>query len=258
LGEKLNDVLRRRQDRLTGILNGIDYTKYNPATDKYITKNFSASRLKGRETNKQALQRIFKLPQRKDAFLMGFVGRLDEQKGIRLFMRIAKPLLENLDVQFVLVGTGEKDFRMFFKELQEKYPGQVSPHLFFDKALPKRIFAGADALLMPSRFEPAGLVQMEAMHYGCVPIVRNTGGLADTVEDDAPGDPGTGFVFDDYNHMALMIAIVRAYTAFQDRRRWEGIIRRGMREDFSWDASAREHAALYRRAIRLRGRNGRK
>jgi starch synthase len=258
LGEKLNDVLRRRQDRLTGILNGIDYVKYNPATDKHITKNFSAGRIKGREKNKQALQRIFKLPQRKDTFLMGFVGRLDEQKGIRLFMRIAKPLLENLDIQFVLVGTGEKDFRMFFKELQDEYPGQVSPYLFFDKGLPKRIFAGADALLMPSRFEPAGLVQMEAMHYGCVPIVRNTGGLADTVEDDWPGDPGTGFVFDDYDHMSLMITIVRAYTAFQDSRRWEGITRRAMREDFSWDASAKEHAALYRRAMRLHGKNGKR
>ena len=257
-GERLNDVLRRRQDRLTGILNGIDYKKYNPGTDKQITKNYTERRLSGREANKHALQRVFKLPQRKDAFLIGFVGRLDEQKGIRLFMRIAKPLLSNLDIQFVLVGTGDKDFRMFFKELQEKHPGQVSTHLFYDQKLPKRIFAGADAILMPSRFEPAGLVQMEAMHYGCVPIVRNTGGLADTVINDRPGDPGTGFMFDRYDHMSLMIAMVRAYAAFQDKRRWTGIIRRGMREDFSWDAAAKDHTALYRRAIRLHDRNGRR
>ncbi|HXV27039.1 MAG TPA: glycogen/starch synthase [Candidatus Paceibacterota bacterium] len=250
LGERLNDLLNKRKDRLVGILNGIDYKKYNPATDRGITRKYSNKRLSGRAENKRALQRIFKLPQRRDAFLMGFVGRLDEQKGIKLFMNVAKPVLENLDIQFVLVGTGDKDYRMFFKELEEEYPEQVSTHLFFSQKLPKRIFAGADALLMPSRFEPAGLVQMEAMHYGCVPVVRNTGGLADTVKDDTVGNPGTGFVFGDYEAMAMLIAIVRAAAAFRDKRRWDGIVRRAMREDFSWDASASAHARLYRQAIR--------
>jgi starch synthase len=165
-------------------------------------------------------------------------------------MRIAPALMKNLDIQFVSVGTGEKDFRMFFKELREKYPRQSSSHLFFDIGLPKRIFAGADAVLMPSRFEPSGLVQMEAMRYGAVPIVRNTGGLADTVRDDQPGAPGTGFLFGPYEHNALLIAIVRAYTAFRDTRRWENIVRRAMREDFSWDVSAARHSKLYRKAIR--------
>jgi starch synthase len=250
LGDRLDKVLVKRKERLTGILNGIDTKKYNPATDRFITKTFSEKRLNTRAANKKALQRIFKLPQRQDAFLVGFVGRLDEQKGINLFMRIAPALMKNLDIQFVSVGTGEKDFRMFFKELREKYPRQSSSHLFFDIGLPKRIFAGADAVLMPSRFEPSGLVQMEAMRYGAVPIVRNTGGLADTVRDDQPGAPGTGFLFGPYEHNALLIAIVRAYTAFRDTRRWENIVRRAMREDFSWDVSAARHSKLYRKAIR--------
>jgi starch synthase len=250
-GEKLEEVLRHRQNRLTGILNGIDYKKYNPATDRHITKRYSANKLAGRAANKKALQRISKLPQRKDVFLLGFSGRLDDQKGIKLFMEIAEPLLKNLDMQFVLNGVGDNDVRMFFKKLKEKYPDQVHANHFTVFSFSKRIFAGADALLMPSRFEPAGLVQMEAMHYGSVPVVRNIGGLADTVKDDMPGDPGTGFLFDDFDHMALMIAIVRTYQAFHDKRRWEGIVRRGMRQDFTWDAAAKEHDAMYRRAIRL-------
>lgn len=249
LGEKLDGALRRRRSIVTGILNGIDTKKYNPSTDRFITRNFSSKNPRQREANKASLQRIFKLPKKKDAFIMGFVGRLDEQKGFTLLMKILPSLLSNLNIQYVSVGTGEKEFRMFFKKLQEKFPKQVSAHLYFDLGLPKRIFAGADAILMPSRFEPSGLVQMEAMRYGCVPIARNTGGLADTVINDTPGGEGNGFLFEDYDHMSLMIAIVRAYTAFTDTRRWDGIVRRGLEEDFSWDVSAEKHAHLYRQAI---------
>lgn len=252
MGEKLDPVLTQRKDRLTGILNGIDYKKFNPATDRLITRRFSAGRPAARAENKRALQRMFKLPQRRDAFLMGFVGRLDEQKGINLFMRIAPALFENLDLQLVLVGTGDNDYRLFFKELQEKYPDRVSCHLYFDAKIPRRLFAGADAILMPSRYEPAGLVQMEAMHYGSIPIVRRTGGLADTVRDDTPDSPGTGFMFGPYDEMSLMIAIVRAHQAFRNTRHWKSIMSRAMREDFSWPVAAKAHAALYRKAVRLR------
>jgi starch synthase len=251
MGEKLDAVLGKRRDRLVGILNGIDYKKFNPATDRSLTRTFSAAHPNPRAQNKQTLQRLFKLPQRRDAFLMGFVGRLDEQKGINLLMRIAPALFNNLDLQFVLVGTGENDYRLFFKELQEKYPNRVSCHLYYDSKLPRRIFAGADAILMPSRYEPAGLVQMEAMHYGAIPIVRNTGGLADTVRDDSSDRPGTGFVFGPYDEMSLMIAIVRAHQTYQNARHWRSIVGRAMREDFSWSVAAKAHAALYRRAIRL-------
>jgi starch synthase len=194
---------------------------------------------------------MYHLPQRKNAFVIGLVGRIDEQKGIDLLIKIISPLLKNLDIQFVSVGTGTKEYRLYFKKLQDMFPKQASPYLFFDIGRPKRIFAGADAILMPSRFEPSGLVQMESMRYGCVPIARKTGGLADTVIDDAPGSPGNGFLFQEFDHMAFMIAVVRAYAAFQDKRRWKGIVRRGMREDFSWDISAARHAQVYRKALRL-------
>lgn len=251
LGEKLDDVLRKRKSRLTGILNGIDTKKYDPSRDRFITKKYSEKRIGGRSANKASLQRIFKLPKRKDAFVIGFVGRFDEQKGMNLLMQALPPLLKNLDIQFVSVGTGNKEYRLFFKRLRERFPKQASSHLYFDVGLPKRIFAGADAILMPSRYEPSGLVQMEAMRYGCVPIARNTGGLADTVTDDAPGHPGNGFLFDAFDPMAFLIAVVRAYTAFEDTRHWQSIVRRGMREDFSWDVSASRHEQLYRKAIRL-------
>lgn len=252
-GERLDDVLRSRKSRLDGVLNGIDQVKYNPATDEIIRHTYSKGRLEGRRQNKIALQRMFKVAQDPDAFTVGFVGRLDEHKGINLFSAIASALFENIPLQFFLVGTGEKDYRMFFKELHEKYPDRVGVHLFFDEKLPKHIFAGADAILMPSRFEPAGLVQMEAMRYGCVPIVRNTGGLADTVTDYSPESPeGTGFVFNAYDPMALLIAMVRAYETYRDPNRWQGIIKRAMSSDFSWDSSAQKHLALCRRAIELR------
>jgi len=256
LGEKLDGILRARAERLTGIINGMDYAKFNPASDRIIRHRYSINRLEARTKNKLALQRMFGLPRDPRKFVLGFVGRLDEQKGISLFMKIADALFENLDLQFVLVGTGDKDYRMFFKELQEKYPDRVGTHLFFDEKLPKHIFAGADAVLMPSRFEPAGLVQLEAMRYGCVPIVRHTGGLADTVEDYWPGrGTGTGFVLKPYEPMALLIAIVRAWQAFRNQREWRGIMRRGMRQDFSWDVSARAHADLYAKAVRLHQRS---
>ena len=251
-GERMDDVLRKRQDRLYGIRNGMDYDKFNPLTDPIIAARYHAKALDVRVKNKTALQRMFKLNRDPDKFIVGFVGRLDEQKGIRLFMQNARQLFENLDFQFVLVGTGEKDFRMFFRELQEEFPGRIGAHLYFDEKLPKHIFAGADAILMPSRFEPAGLVQIEAMRYGCIPIVRKTGGLADTVEDYWPGrGQGTGFVFNPYEPTAMLIALVRAWQAYRNKREWRAIVRRAMAKDFSWDASARAHVELYRTAIRF-------
>lgn len=252
LGEKLDKILRKRKARLTGILNGIDMDKYNPATDKLIKHRFSLARPAGRIENKKALQRMFKLPQRSDSFVVGFVGRLDEQKGINLFVQIADAALANLNMQLVLVGTGEKDFRMFFKKLQERYPEQVGVHLYFDDKLPRHIFAGADAILMPSRFEPMGLVQIEALRYGTIPIARQTGGLADTVTDFDPATgSGTGFVFKPYEPMALLIALIRASEAFRDHKEWATIVHHAMSMDFSWNQSAEQHETLCYKALRL-------
>jgi starch synthase len=251
LGEKLDGILRERRDRLVGVLNGMDYVKYNPSRDKLIKHRYSASRPQDRVLNKLALQRKFDLPRDPGKFILGWVGRMDEQKGINLFMQVAPALFENIDFQLVVVGTGEKDYRMFFADLKEAYPDRVGTYLYYDEKRPKHIFAGADAILIPSRFEPAGLVQMEAMRYGCIPIVRKTGGLADTVEDHVPGEgKGTGFLFTPYEPMALLIAIVRAYQAYRNRREWKGIVHRALMKDFSWDTSAAAHIELCRKAIR--------
>lgn len=252
-GERLESLLKSRKSRLSGILNGIDQKKYNPITDKVIRHHYSKGNLDGRDQNKLALQRSFRLPQDPDIFTISFVGRLDEQKGIKLFIEITESLFENIPFQFFLVGTGDKDLRMFFKELKEKYPDRVGVHLFYDEKRPLHIFSGADALVMPSRFEPAGLVQMEAMRYGCIPIVRNTGGLADTVIDFNPTlRDGTGFQFTPYDPMALLIAISRAYQVYRDPRRWKSIVLRAMSSDFSWDTSAQKHIKLCRKAIGVR------
>lgn len=255
-GEKLEAVLKERRDSLLGILNGIDYEEFNPLTDPDIPAHYSVKSMKKRLANRRALQAKMGLQQNDDIFLMGFVGRLDEQKGINLLSEIVPPLFENLSFQLIVVGTGDKKYRLFFKELQEKYPDRVGVHLFYDEKLPKLIFSAADAVLIPSRFEPSGLVQMEAMHYGAVPIVRKTGGLADTVEDYFPGeDHGTGFVFEKYDPHALLISIVRAWQAHRNKKEWRGLMERCMGQDFSWKKSALEYIGLCKRAVEVHREN---
>lgn len=251
-GERLDSVLNERRERLFGILNGIDYEEFNPQTDESISARYSVKTISKRKQNKLALQERMGLPQDENIFLMGFVNRLDEQKGIDLLSNIAPSLFENLNFQLVMVGTGDKKYRTFFMDLKEQYPDRVAVHPFFDEVLPKQIFAGADAALMPSRFEPSGLVQMEAMRYGCIPIVRKTGGLADTVKDYIPGENiGTGFVFEKYEQYALLIAIVRAWQANRHVKDWRSLITRAMTEDFSWHKPAEEYVKLCKKAIQI-------
>lgn len=252
-GSGMDELLRKRQDVLTGIINGIDYSQWTPETDSRVPHNFSSSSLSAREKNKAALQKHFKLPVTDDAFVVSIVARMKPQKGIDLLETIIRPLLEELPMQLVVLGEGESRIMELFQNLQKLFPESVAVHLRFEKDLPRLIFAGADVALVPSRFEPSGLTQMEAMSYGCIPIVRKTGGLADTVEDHNPRtSAGTGFVFDKIDSLALLIAIVRAYQTFQEKASWRRLQIRAMKKDFSWENSAKQYEKLFRKAIRLR------
>ena len=252
-GERLDPILAQRQDRLFGILNGIDYDFWNPATDPHIAVNYDLASLDRRVENKLALQREAGLPVDAEIPLIGMVSRLADQKGFDILAEALDELMR-FDLQFVLLGTGERRYHDIFAQLAEDYPDKAAVFLKFDPALARRIYAGSDMFLMPSRFEPCGLGQMIAMRYGSVPIVRNTGGLADTVEDYDPATGrGNGFVFEEYDAEALLGAVKRALDAYRRKDLWRRLMERGMRADFSWAASARKYVELYRRALEFVG-----
>jgi starch synthase len=251
-GERLDPLLRDRRDRLFGILNGIDYETTSPATDPYLTTNYDATTLDRRIENKLALQREAKLPEAPDVPLIAIISRLTGSKGLDILGEVIDHVLD-LGVQFVLLGTGEQHYHDLFGGMVQQYPKQAAIFLTFNAPLTQRIYAGSDMLLMPSRAEPCGTNQLIAMHYGSVPIVRGTGGLADTVQDfDAQAGVGTGFVFQAYDRWALFAAIVRALETYKHRDIWREIQLRGMAADFSWKRSAVEYVDLYRRAIASR------
>ncbi len=251
-GEMLDEVLRERQARVFGILNGINTAMLDPERDAVLAKPFSAGKLRNRVANKTALQKRLGLTEDDDAFVVAFVGRLDNQKGIDLLQNVAGAMLQNLATQLIVLGDGNNDDKLYFQNLQRQHPGKVVAELRFDADLPRQIFAGADALLVPSAFEPCGLVQMEAMRYGAIPIVRKVGGLADSVADYVPGvGEGTGFVFEKYDHLALLIAIVRAYETYKNKKAWSALVKHAMMADFSWDKSAQEYVILFKTAVQL-------
>jgi len=251
-GERLDPLLRDRRDRLFGILNGIDYETCSPEADPYVAVNYDASTLDRRIENKLALQREAKLPEAPDVPLIGIISRLTDSKGFDILSEVIDHVLD-LGVQFVLLGTGEQHYHDLFSRMVQQYPKQAAIFLTFNAPLTQRIYAGSDMLLMPSRFEPCGTSQLIAMHYGSVPIVRATGGLADTVQDfDARSGVGTGFVFGPYDRWALYTAIVRALETYKHRDVWRQIQLRGMLADFSWARSAQEYVDFYRRAIASR------
>ncbi|KKU15491.1 hypothetical protein A3A20_02260 [Candidatus Wolfebacteria bacterium RIFCSPLOWO2_01_FULL_45_19] len=243
-GEGLNELLKEKRSVLFGVLNGIDYDIYNPQKDKLIPHPFSYNNLEKRALNKTALQEKFNLKVDPRKFVIGIVSRMDEQKGFELIMQICNPLFENVDFQMVVVGGGDNKYRLFFQEMEKKYPGRFGGHYFYDEILPRLVFAGADAILVPSRFEPSGLVQMEAMRYGAIPIVRHVGGLADSVRD-FDGEQGDGFVFNNYDPYALLVAIVRAKETFSNKKTWTTIVSHSMQNDFSWKKSAQDYDKLF-------------
>ncbi|MBC7223610.1 MAG: glycogen synthase [Anaerolineae bacterium] len=251
-GERLDPLLRDRRHRLFGILNGIDYEVMNPATDPHIAQHYDIHSLDKRVENKKALQREAGLKEDVDVPLVGAISRLTDQKGFDLVAQVMDPMLRYLKVQFVLLGTGEQRYHEMFQDLSQRYPEQVRAFLTFNAPLAQRIYAGSDMFLMPSRFEPCGLGQMIAMRYGSVPVVRETGGLADTVKDfDPRAGTGNGFTFREYEPLALYTALVRAAETYRHADVWRRIQLAGMTADFSWAASARKYVDLYQRALSI-------
>jgi starch synthase len=248
-GEKLDQLLRSRRERLFGILNGIDYSEMNPAMDRYIAAQFDADTLDKRAENKRVLQERAHLPVRPDVPLIGMISRLTDQKGFDLLAQIVQPLFAQ-GVQFVVLGIGDQHYHEMFQNLAARYPEQVATFLTFNTELAQGIYAGSDMFLMPSRFEPCGLGQLIAMRYGSVPIVRSVGGLADTVQEYDPrnGD-GNGFAFINYDPWELFAAIVRALELYRFKDIWRKLQQRGMAADHSWRASAKCYVDVYSDAI---------
>ena len=247
-GMGLDGLLRYRADRLSGILNGIDTTQWNPASDPYLAATYDTVRLDKKTGNKAALRSELGLAVAvavADMPLIGIVSRFTEQKGLDLVADIADALA-GLPVQLAVLGNGMPEMEMAFRAMASRWPGQFAVHVGFDERLAHRIEAGADIFLMPSRFEPCGLNQMYSLRYGTLPIVRATGGLADTVIDASDTRRGNGFVFDQATPAALLAAIRRAVALWHDNpRRWKTLQHRGMSADLGWDLPARQYANLY-------------
>jgi starch synthase len=253
-GMALTPLLKGRKKRLFGVLNGIDYQAWDPATDPSISHRFDAETLDQRAPNKTVLQQRARLPTQPEIPLIGMISRLDEVKGMDLMEPVLEWLLGETEAQFVLLGTGQPKYHEMFKRVQACFPDQMCAFLKFDDALARRIYAGADMLLMPSRIEPCGLGQMIAMRYGCVPVVRTTGGLADTVLNYTTRQRrGTGFTFTEYTPKACRRALNRALKVYRNKKAWRGLQQRGMSADFSWSASAQEYIRLYQQAIETHG-----
>lgn len=245
----LEGVLQERSQVLHGVVNGIDYEAWNPASDPAIPKGYTARDLKGKQASKSALQEELGLVP-EPAPLVGLVTRLVEQKGLNLVLDALPGLLAE-GFQLALLGSGDPALERAFKQAAGQHKGKVAVRLGYDAALARRIYAGADMFLMPSRYEPCGLGQLVSLRYGTIPLVRWTGGLVDTVTEFDPGrQTGTGFGFTPFSHAALLECCRRALKVFRQPALWARLVRNAMAADFSWEASAREYVALYRKALK--------
>ena len=252
-GEQLDPALRTRSADLRGILNGVDYTKWDPATDGHLAAHYSAEDLTGKVACRADLLRAFGLDQVSETTpVIGIVSRFATQKGFDMVSQIAGQLSDR-DVAVVGLGTGEPVYEKFFRDWAFWHKGNVAVQIRYDETLAHKVEAGADIFLMPSRYEPSGLNQMYSLKYGTVPVVRATGGLDDTIEEwDAERGTGTGFKFYGYDPQELMHAIDRALAAFRDKQSWTRLMRNGMTRDYGWQQPAREYAAVYEEAVRRR------
>lgn len=246
----LMEEINNRKEDLFGIINGIDTLIWNPEKDKKIAKKFSVANLKNKLKNKEELVDKFDLKYNPEIPIIGMISRLEDIKGFDLLKQTFKQIMA-LDVQLVLLGTGEKKYHKFFEEAEIKYANKFACYLGFDDVLAHLIEAGSDMFLMPSKYEPCGLNQMYSLAYGTIPIVRKTGGLADTVEDYNPDDKkGNGFVFTNYESKDLLEAIERAISLFQDKKAWERLMKTGMKINYSWLNSAKNYVNLYKNILK--------
>lgn len=250
-GEGLDGVLRKRRDRVFGIINGIDYTVFNPSFDQHLVTNYDWNSLDKKIANKLAFQKAYGLTAAADIPLIGLAHRLTEQKGFSLLMAIVPSLLK-LPVQLVIVGAGDREYVRFFRRMAHLYPQKVAVHLEFSESVASRIYAASDMFMMPSRYEPCGISQLISLRYGSVPIVHQTGGLADTITDfDPRTGNGNGFVFTDYSATDLLVAIARALETYKYPRAWEHLTWQAMRQSFSWQLPAKKYVLLYKRALKI-------
>lgn len=240
-GFGLDGLLRSRADVLTGIINGVDYQEWSPETDRYIAANYDVNSLQGKIACKRDLLNVFGLPaDRLNVPVIGIVSRFATQKGFDLIEDIASDLVQE-DVFLIAIGTGEPRYEKLFQDLAETHPNRIAVRVTYNNELAHKVEAGADMFLMPSRYEPCGLNQIYSLRYGTIPIVRATGGLDDTINDE------NGFKFQEYSGPALLEEIRTALLAYKDLAQWQKLMRNAMQADFSWDASAAEYSALYRR-----------
>lgn len=250
-GEGLEGLIRARENALIGIVNGIDYSEYNPETDPFLYKNYNAKNFrKEKIKNKAALQKELGLEQNEKKFMIGIVSRLTDQKGLDLIDYVMEELCSD-DIQLVVLGTGEEKYENLFRHYAWKYNDRVSANIFYSNERSHKIYAACDAYLMPSLFEPCGLSQLMSLRYGTVPIVRETGGLKDTVEPyNQYENTGTGFSFKNYNAHEMLTTVQYAKSIYYTKKReWNKLIDRGMAADFSWNKSAQKYEELYGRMI---------
>ena len=245
-GERLDGLLRARGDSLHGIVNGIDDAEYDPETDPCLVRNYNADTLEAKSENKIALQKELGMPVNGEIPIIGLVSRLVDQKGLDLVACVLDEILES-DIQLYVLGTGDPKYENLFRQAVSRHPGKISANIRFDNALAHRIYASVDLFLMPSLFEPCGLGQLISLRYGTLPIVRETGGLKDTVRsyNEKTGE-GNGFSFTNYNAHDMLYTIRRALHLYSDKAIWTKLQRKAMAGDYSWRHSAREYAQLYR------------
>jgi starch synthase len=249
-GSGLDEFLKSRKADLVGILNGLDQEHWDPQTDPHLAKNFSISTIGNRRKNKSVLQNELDLTNDPRIPLLAFIGRMDHQKGVEIAMDALR-MIQPLDWQAVILGTGDPSLENEATNLEIAMPDRVRALIRFDSTLARKINAGADMMMIPSRYEPCGLIQMIAMRYGCVPVARATGGLQDTIIDYADGKASTGFLFDQANPKEMASALERALSTYTDKRRWPFLQKRGLRKDFSWKKSAVQYYNLYQSLVKV-------
>jgi starch synthase len=242
--------LNTRYDAITGILNGIDTKTWDPARDVYIEKKFSVRKIHKRAKNKCALQKEFNLKVDPEAVLFAVISRLEFQKGIDLIPEAVRQIKSNLSYtskkwQLIVLGKGNPEIESLMKAFQDEFPGQIRVVFGYDSELSHRLYAGADVLVIPSRYEPCGISQMIAMRYGCIPLARATGGLKDTISPFPDQSPGTGFLFQNPSANSLAVAMMQVLDIYPEIDIWKNLQINAMKQDFSWKKSAREYLEMY-------------